>query len=278
MVRQNRLPIGRNRGIVGSTTVAVKTDLKQFRADLARLKKEGLVPPANRQGKKLNIKTARPTDLIQGKRLIDYVRDPKNRDVLEGNAVTLPASKVKDSEGFTKRKIKGGKDRVIVPLPADAKVSTEKGRIKITHESPTGSITRVQVPRKNLRQYLLNAEQLPSLKSGEVYSFYIYGHKSFMVSENADQLVEYIQHYKTLEDGDAEDAVDFFKHLEIVRLTKSARTGWESEVNERVRKSRRGGKHSAASRRIGNLPQYKQPIVRARRRESQRRYRASKRI
>jgi len=250
-----------------------KTDLKEFRQNVAKLKKAGLIPPKNRSGKPVKTSQARPTDLVYGKTLSQYVNNPKNREVLSGEAVTLPASKIKDSEGFTRRKVPGGSDRIIVTgVPEGAKVTAEKGKISFGFSSASGSVKRIQVPRKEMIQYLEDASSLPELKPGARYAFYYYGNRSYLTFESPEHLQEEIMAYKSAQ----ENKHEAFQHLEIVELSPPAVEEWRAAINERQKRKRRGGRRSAAKRRIENIPQYKLPGVRATRAASMRRYRARK--
>lgn len=251
--------------------------LKEFRANVSRLKKAGLIPAKNRNGNPVIVRNARPSQLVQGKTLGEWVRsslrDPSAKDVLSGKAVVLPASRVKDTEGFRKIKVKGGTDRVVIPVPKDARVSTEKGKIVITHVSDSGSIRRVQVPRKDLQGYLTGVSQLPELKGGDVYAFYMNGGKSMVMSAHPDLLIEELQQYKRFE---TDDPSDILQHLEIVTVSKSAKPAWKREVEERVRQQRRGSRTRPERRRIENIPEFKRPAHRAKKAAAQRKRRARK--
>lgn len=248
--------------------------LAQFRRDVQTLKREGLLPP-KRSGKTVNTRYAHPSDMVQGKPLREWVQDPDVQAVLDREAVTIAKSRVSDVQGYkVKRPGHGATERIIIPVPKDAKVSTEKKNIVIRHETEEGSITRVALPRKNLQQYLSDANSLPDLPpNGEWYAFYFYGNRSHQIFRSTEHLNQYLSGYNAL--NDKPQAA--FRNLEIVRIKNNARD-WTRKVTESVRKRRRGRRtprtYEQERARLERMPEWKQQIYRAKRAEYQRQYRA----
>jgi len=247
-----------------------KLDLSEFRSNVRQLQKEGLIPTRNRLGNKIKPSKVTPHQLVNGKPLKDYVKDKAAQDVLKGEAVTIARSRVKDTQGFPVRN-----QRVVVPVPSDAKVSTEKGQIKIIHTSPSGSVTRIAISRKDMRRFLFDPSKLPDLEGGNRYAFYIYGHKSNATFQTGQQLAEYMQGYGFMK-GSARKKSDAFSHLEIVRLTESARPDWLARSVPKPTHSsqRKLSERQRAARRIANQPEWKKPLIRARNAAKMRRYRS----
>lgn len=232
-------------------------DLTEFRAAVARLKKEGLIPP-NSRGKIVNVRTARPGDSFGGMTLRDRVK--RYVEVADGRAVTIAKSRVKDTQGFKVAK-KGLKtERVIVPTSGE--VSVEKGNIVIRHRKDSAIVKRVMLSRKNLKQYLSGADELPDLKGNKWYAFYAYQGKSKQVFRTGQQLHEYLMEYRDRDSypGDTE----FFRNIEIVETIDKRQ--WE----EREYKS---SKHSGKRKKMKDFPPSKQEQLRAKKREYMREYR-----
>lgn len=238
--------------------------LKDFRAAVSRLKKEGLIPP-NSRGKIVNVKTARPGDSFGGMTLRDRIKAYK--DVAEGHAVTVAKSRVKDTQGFKVAKKGLKSERVIIPVNKTAKVSVEKGNIVIRHPGDSAIVKRTMLPRKNLRQYLLNAETLPKLKGNKWYAFYAYQGKSKRVFHDATDLIEYLRKYR--DDFDNDDEREFFRTLEIVEI--SDKRSWEK------RTYKKSGNHSGRHKKMKDYPPSKQEQLRMKKREYMRKWRAKQR-
>lgn len=251
------------------------SDLASFRRAVSKLKSKGLIPP-NKRGRVVNSRTARPGDMYQGKPLREYVRDKANQQVIKGEAVVLPRSRVKDTQGFKVAKPKGLTEKVIVPVPKDARVSTEKGNIVIRHESETGTVKRLLIPRKNLRQYLLDAEKLPDLHGDKWYAFYFYGNRSHKTFRTAEQLLEYLTAYDALE-KESRNAQNF-RNLEIVQITNKPE--WEREVEAAIERRRKHRSHAGTRRSkkamLARMPEYKKEIYRAKNAAYMREYRKRK--
>jgi len=262
--------------IIPPTTVSVKTKLSigEFRRAVAKLKREGLIPP-NKRGRTVNPKTAQPYERFGGKSLKDYIADRDNQQVIRGEATTIARSRVSDTQGFAVKKPKGMPERVVVPLPKDAKVSVENKNIVITHTSETGTIKRTSLPRTSLKRYLRDAESLPELGPDSSYAFYFFGNKSHRIFKHPADLVEYLTKYDALKDT---SKANVFRNFEIVTLNRPSQKQWLQDVESAVAKRRKyrnakGGR----KKKIGELPLYKQEIRRKQKREQAARHRERER-
>lgn len=209
------------------------------------------------------MRTARPGDSFGGMTLRDRIKAYK--DVAAGDAVTIAKSRVKDTQGFKVAKKGLESSRVIIPVNKTAKISVEKGNIVIRHPGDAANVKRTMLPRKNLRQYLLNAESLPELKGNKWYAFYAYKGKSKRIFHNAEDLIEYLHKYRDDFDTD-EDERDFFRTFEIVEI--SDRKQWEK------REYKKSGSHGGRRKKMKDYPPSKQEQLRMKKREYMKKWRA----
>lgn len=247
-----------------------KVDPKQFRSDVAKLKKLGLIP-SNIRGHQVDARYARPSDMFQGSPLKEYIS--KYKEVLQGNAVVLPKDRLEDTSGYATVRKGGIKEKVIVPLSEHERVEIKDKKIKFTYQTEKGKITRVQVPRKNLKQYLSGVSELPHLKKNEYYAFNFHGGRSHGVYRDADLLAEEFMAYKSAQKaaGNPRKERYVFQHLEIVQITD--REAWEAGRTTHKRKARKNP-YSKVKARFDKAPEWKKAIIRKQRRESAARQRA----
>lgn len=242
--------------------------LRSFREAVSRLKKEGLIPP-NSRGKIVNIKNARPGDSYGGMTLRDRIK--AYPDVARGEAVTLAKSRIKDTQGF-KIASKGlDSKRVIVPLQGDAKVYVENGNIIRRHQLAQGSVTRTMLPRKDLKDYLTEAKQLPDLKGRQWYAFYAYNGKSKKVFRTAAQLRAYIRKYNAFKKVTSKSQRDFFRTFEIVKINDPK--DWIENRGSGRKAKRQSEPYAVRRARFNKLPEALKQTERNRRAEYERKRR-----
>lgn len=253
--------------------------LAKFRAAVSKLKKAGLIPPkggsGSTRGKLVKPGSARPGDMFGGKPLRDYVRDKDNQAVIHNEAVVVAKSRVSDTQGYKVKKPKGGKERLIIPVSKDARVSIEKKNIVIRHESEAGTIRRVQIPRHNIKEYLSHAESLPELSGNRFYAFYFYGNRSHQIFRHAQDLVQYLTAYDALS-GSKRKRMDAFRNIEILEINSAA--DWHAKVERAIHKRRTGGTkpYSQVKARLERMPEWKRNLYRQQRAAYMRAYRARK--
>ena len=239
-------------------------ELRDFRAAIARLKQEGLI------SSRVNAAKAQPYTHVHGKSLRDILHSRDARLILEDKGTTIAASRVVDTQGYKVTK-QGDTARVIVPLNKDARVSVENKNIVIRHPGTTAVIKRTKLPRKNLTQYLTDAEKLPELKGRKWYAFYAFNGKSKAVFRSPDLLREYLSKYRRISDSKKQER-EFFRTFEIVEIED--RKTWEE-------RSYQSGRHAPESNkrrreRYAQLPAWKKEEVRRKKREYMREYRRRK--
>jgi hypothetical protein len=238
--------------------------LGEFRKQVARLKREGLIDA------RVNARRAMPYTRAGGKSLREWLRSPDARLILEDKAVTIATSRVSDTQGYKTTKT----GRLIIPLNEDASVSVENKNIVIRHSGKNFSVKRVKLPRKNLKAYLTEAEQLPYLEPGKgYYVFYGFDGRSKNVFRTTQLLREELEKYKRISDTPDHER-DFFRTFEIVTIEERDRGAWE----ERTYRAGKSKSESAKERRkrYANLPAWKKELARQKKREYMREYRKKK--
>lgn len=215
--------------------------LKQFRRDVAKLRKLGLV------SKKTNSRKQNPTRYMR-----NVVR--QFADVLTGKAAVLTVPKFeKEYYKKTGHKVKGQK--AVIPTPHGEKVRRTKPvegtptytTIQHTKTGQTIKRKHVLLPAEEFASRLkAHVQKLPALKKGEYYAFRYRGYMSLQYFGGKDakkKLLEYLMRYIN---GDIDDVEEELSHFEIVTIedgrqwaagVKEQRAA--SEVNRRQRNKER---------------------------------------
>jgi hypothetical protein len=206
--------------------------LRQFRSDVAKLKKLGLV------SKKVSARSQEPTRYMVGQ-----VRKFANVIKGEAKAITVPKIELPlyKASGL---KTKGRK--AVIPAPRNAKVRRTKPKngvpqYEVSIPSPNGGPgVRVEYPllladteaRAKLAAYVA---KLPNLKKGQFYVFRFDGYMSgqtFSGPEAKEAMLEYFTRYRM---PDEDDPDDYVMRFEIVTIED--RDAWRSAFNQQRKQS-----------------------------------------
>jgi len=206
---------------------------KQFKRDIAKLKKLGLV------SKKVKPRSQQPTRYFR-----NIVR--QFSDVLLGEAKPLPIPRAE--RAFYKEsghRVKNG--RAVIPTKKGESVQRIKPvegvpAYRTTQKSPTGgkgvSRTHVLFPAQELHSKLAAfVKRQPKLKKGEYYAFRYRGYQSlqYFGGENAkENLLQYMMRYIP-DELDEDEAQDYYSSFEIVKIHDTR--AWNSGVREQREKS-----------------------------------------
>ena len=189
--------------------------LKEYRNDLAKLKKAGLVD------KSLNVRSAKPTPALTRK-------INKYKDVVSGDAKVYTVSKSQASKlKATGQTVVGNK--LVLRAEPGTTAEYKKGLIHIKPIGDQGFERIVfPVPFKNLRQWLRDAKKDPSLQNlklpGDRFAFRYFGNNSYDTFSDIDLLIEKLERYEnteeSLEEGSEEAQREVYRNIEIVRVKR----------------------------------------------------------
>lgn len=208
--------------------------LRQFRKDVAKLKKLGLV------SKKTDARKQEATRYMRS-----LVRS--FADVLKGEAqvFSVPRSE-KLAYQSAGHRTKGTK--VVVTAPKGSKVRRVKPREGVPSyitETPSprgGKGIRIEhhlFPANTLRSKLASyINRLSNLKKGQYYAFRYRGYMSLRYFSGPDakkHMLEYLEHYIP-DELDEDEAQDYFMQFEFVQIEDTG--AWQSGVREQQRVSR----------------------------------------
>jgi hypothetical protein len=219
--------------------------LRQFRKDVAKLKKLGLV------SKKTDARKQQPTRYMRS-----LVRS--FADVLKGEAkaFSVPKKEAPIYKGAGHR-VKGHK--VVVPTPHGEKVRRAK-----TVEGVPSYVTEARgvrrehhvFPQDNLRAKLIaRVEKLKPLKKGEYYAFRFKGYMSYRYFSGAEakrQMINYLESYLPEELSETE-ADDYLMEFEFVTITDTG--AWlegvrqQKEASKARNRERNNARHNEWRRR-----------------------------
>lgn len=205
--------------------LAAREELKQFRHDVAILKKKGLLDKA------LDARGVLPSKYLKS-------QIKKYQAVIEGTAkvakVTNAKKKYYKSKGYQTK----GANKVIVPVQAGEKVYSHKGdfRVKITGRG--GSITRMDLGLST-DDILQWADDLRNdsyhLRSDELLRFQFFGNNSHAGFHNLpgktaqQRMAEYLENYpsfeKLAENGSAKDMATMIQGIAIFKIKRDPATG-----------------------------------------------------
>lgn len=213
------------------------SNLREFRRNVATLKKQGLLPARTQTGTKLDARSALPNWKVKGKRLDTLVK--KYDDVASGKATAL---KVAPSELKKFRKIgfETAQGRVVVPHSKIETAKISKGQVAIKSKS---GIERIQLPVEfhNLNQYLNDAEKNAALidsmkKNNEFFGVRFYGGQRAKFYSSIRGLIENLKHYESIKQytGKAKQ-LEIYQNLEVIKMTRPAAMRVEDEIHEHKR-------------------------------------------
>jgi hypothetical protein len=197
--------------------------LKQFRKDLAKLKKKGLV------SKKIDARSQTATRYMLGQ-----VR--KFADVLSGKAAVLTVPKHEKSYyKETGHRTKGSKVVVQTPHGETARRSKPVNGIPAYQTSKGKSAPRIHTltPFSQLehwlRQTVVNA---PPRKKGEVYGFKFFGHNSYRLFADKESLLEYFLAYQSVDEeirkGRETESQEIYQNFVVVKVPDAKQ--WNAEI------------------------------------------------
>lgn len=215
--------------------------LKQFRRDVAKLKRLGLI------SKRKDARKQKPTRYMR-----EVVR--QFADVLTGKAsvLSIPQNEV---EYYKKTGHKTKNKKAVIPTPHGEKVRRTKPvegtpTYTTTQRTKTGATVKrrhVLLPAEEFASRLKShIQKLPALKKGEYYAFRYRGYMSLQYFGGKDakkKLLEYMMRYIN---SDIDDVEEELSHFEIVTIENGKQ--WaagvkeqraESEVNRRERNKER---------------------------------------
>lgn len=217
-----------------------KQNLREFRSQVARLKKAGLISP-------VDARSATPGMLRTSGKRKDTLKFwvAKYDDFLSGKATPVKLSK----EELKIRKKMGetvvGDIALVTHSAGQTATRTKRG---VSIKSADG-IERVQIPVEyhNLEQWLRDAKKdsanIDRMKAGrEWWAFQFHGRDSYMVYHDIDDLLEDLARYESiaqsLNTGSARDMNESYRNLAIFKVTGSTRWGKHKaqQVSERRQK------------------------------------------
>lgn len=202
---------------------AQKLHLKQFRHNIAVLKKKGLI------SKKYDARSVTPT-----KYLNSVIKNFS--DVLYGRAGVATVSKKKAGE-YRAAGYKTSGKKVVVPKKEGERIHvSRKGNITTTRYVQGGAIQIVDipVPFHNLEQWLadISNPQFEGLKSPtDRWAFRFHGYNSLGTFSTLEQLVRIMHMYqsgdihKALDTGNPQKGEDVYRNLSIVKIKRGQK--WE---------------------------------------------------
>jgi hypothetical protein len=211
---------------------AVTAQTKQFRKDVAALKRKGLID------KLYDARSVTPTKYLKS-------QIKKFSDVLTGKAQTVKVNKKKQAQ-YRERGFKVKNGRVVVPVAENEKVYGTHGDFVVKTKGDFGSMTRIDMglSKKNImnwRQEIIDRHV--KLRDGEKIYFQFYGNNSYRTFQTLEQLLFYFEQYSSVEkvdmSGSAEDAMEMIDNLVIFRLARgSEKPPRASESAERLQYKR----------------------------------------
>lgn len=211
---------------------ALTAQTKQFRKDVAALKRKGLLD------KIYDARSVTPTKYLKS-------QIKKFSDVLAGKAQTVKVNKKKQSQ-YRERGFKVKNGRVVVPVAENEKVYGTHGDFVVKTKGDFGEMTRIDMGLSksnimNWRQEIIDRHV--KLKEGERIYFQFYGNNSYRTFQTLEQLLFYFEQYTTVENvdrsGSAEDAMEMIDNLVIFRLKRgSEKPPRASESHERLQQRR----------------------------------------
>jgi hypothetical protein len=253
--------------------------LKEFRQQAARLKKAGVIPAKNAQGRAVNISQARPSTIVGGKPLSEYIRHfPQTA---EGKAVAVRVPRDK-SIAYGKLGYRRWGDLVEVPALPDTEVTvTPSGEIQ-TRDKSGIAIVHLPIPYHNLEQWLRDVKKdrkrINAMKANnELFGFSFYGSHNNEGHPDIESVLNTIRKYDSirgaLNDRNPREAADIVQNLIIIKAPGPAMYKWGGEgKKEKYLK----GIRITRSQKRANWPDYRKEQYKASRREQERKRRARK--
>lgn len=250
------------RGSATQDLAAAKEELKQFRRDVAILKKKGLLD------KKYDARSVKPTKYLKG-----VLRE--FNDVLKGAATPVKVSKEKAAY-YKSRGYKTKNGRVVVPHLPNEKVIGTHGNFVRSITGRGGKITVIDLGL-NKDDILQWQDDLRNnrfkLRENEQLRFQLFGHNSHMgfsstrLKTAQERMAEYLENYDIVTDAEkgklnADDNREIVEGMVIFKVTRDPDSGnWpkpdsradEYEINEEIRerKNRRAAERTRA--RLGRM-------------------------
>lgn len=222
------------------------TDKRTFRHSVSILKKQGLIPSS------IDARSALPDQKSRGKKLSTIVR--RFDDIISGKAtaVKLPPAVLKQHRKSGDETAYG---KLIVPHSATQKATVHGGHVVIKSRS---GIERVQLPIefKNVKQYLKDIQKheadINRLKGPkEYFAIRFHGGQRANAYSSISQLLADLSKYEAIQNSRSRaKQLEFYKGLEIVRMSSSAHAKFEREL-EASKPARQKAARKKARRRKG---------------------------
>lgn len=212
------------RGTLKQDLTAARAELKQFRSDVAALKRKGLL-----EKELYDARSATPTKYLKS-----VIK--KFGNVLKGEATPVKVSKAKQK--YYKEKgyaVKNG--RVIVPVQKNEKVYSSHGDFRKKITGTNGSITVIDLGLDK-SDVLRWADDLRNnrykLKKDEMLRFQMGGHNSYSGFINLEhktaqeQMADYIEFYPSFEKAtneyDPEQVGEYIEGIVILKVKRDPKT------------------------------------------------------
>jgi hypothetical protein len=218
-------------------------DIKQFRRDVAVLKKQGLLPPkidgpkGGKNRRVLDARKALPSWKVKGKTLASIIK--KYDDVTSGKLTAVKVTP-KELKQFRKSGFETSQGRVLVPHTKGEIVKLKKGQVSITNKS---GMERVQIPIEfhNLPQYFRdirkNSALINAMKmNNEYFGIRFFGGQRANFYSDILALQADLEAYESIQQAirkEIPDGHEIYHNLEIVKLNRSGALKVESQVEQR---------------------------------------------
>lgn len=201
---------GKGKGLSGQA-------LKQFRSDVAKLKKKGIVSG------RVDARKQSATKYMQAK-----VR--KYRDVLDGTAIAVPAPRNVRDQYTTKGVLEARGKMLIAPREFEnQRARLKKGLVHVSRALKNGTEEYVILPFRpvdmpDLINQLKADPTLDGLKrEDEMFAFRLFGHNSSDGFFDMEELVDHVErNYKHLFNGSSSS--DAVKHITFQRFRNNGST------------------------------------------------------
>lgn len=209
------------RGTPKQDLTAARAELKQFRHDVAQLKKKGI----------LDKKIYDARSVIPSKYLKSQIK--KFSQVLSGVAQSVKVNKT-NKKYYTEKGYLSKGNRIIVPVQKNEHAfATRSGDLRIKVSGAGGSIIKMdlKLDRNNVNEWIDQlAEVNKTLKKDEVINFQFFGNNSYRSFHDKiegktawEQMAQYITNYPAfdnVENANPDKQQDFIDNITIFKVTR----------------------------------------------------------
>ena len=195
------------RGTPKQDLTAARAELKQFRHDVAVLKRKGILTKS-----KYDARSVLPTKYLKS-----VIKE--FADVLKGTATTVKVPKGK-KDFYKQHDYKIRNNRVVVPVRPGEKVRATSKGITHTVKGKGGSITTLS---KHYDKSDLNLwkdqirRDFADLKKGESLAFQYFGNNSYGTYSTADQMIDILEnHYTSFQRAESDGEDDYAPEDQVI--------------------------------------------------------------